>query len=114
MFVLCTPNKRICMVGNSTLRSPNGDPLYTADGIVCFSNMKTCTNGFKILRSYKGVEIPAKAVMCINKRTRCVLGDSIIHTNGPQVFVADGIICTDDKKICTNGHSRIISSTPLY
>ena len=34
MGVLCSPNKKMCAVGKTSLTS-NGQPLYVADGVVC-------------------------------------------------------------------------------
>ena len=50
-FVLCTKARRVCTVGEKTLKSGGVKPLYVLDGIVCTTNKKTCTNGYSVITS---------------------------------------------------------------
>ena len=67
MFVVCSPNKKMCTVGEHSMRS-TGKPLYISDGIVCPFNRKTCTNGFIYMRSSVPIEIVANSVLCTHNK----------------------------------------------
>lgn len=51
--VVCTQNKKMCIVGAHTIRTTGSKPLYIRDGVVCTPDRKTCTNGFNVMRSGK-------------------------------------------------------------
>lgn len=110
--VICTPNKKMCTVGNHTLRS--NTELFVQDGIVCSPNRKTCTNGYKVMKSSEPIEIVAAYVICTKNRKMCTVGNHTLRSFGSPLFVRDGIICTSNKKSCTNGFKMMHSSEELY
>ena len=113
MFVICSPNRKMCTVGEHTMRSI-GRPLYVSDGIVCSFNRKYCTNGFISLRSSEPIEIVANSVLCtVNKKT-CAIGKHKLTSNSSEpLYVEDGVVCTSNKKLCTNGFRYMGSNVPL-
>ncbi|MBQ8460101.1 hypothetical protein IJ541_08390 [bacterium] len=113
MFVICSPNKKMCTVGQHSMTSTN-KPLYTSDGIVCSFNRKTCTNGFTYMRSTTPIEIVANSVLCTKNKKICAIGKHKITSNSAEsLYIENGIVCTSNKKLCTNGFRYIRSNVPL-
>ncbi len=51
--VICSRNKKSCIVGNHRIKTNGHKPLYIKDGVVCAPNRRICTNGFSWMRSNK-------------------------------------------------------------
>ena len=113
MFVVCSPNKKMCTVGQHSMKS-TGEPLYTSDGIVCSFNRKTCTNGFIYMRSSAPIEILANSILCTKNKKTCAIGKHKITSNTLEpLYVDNGVVCTSNKKLCTNGFRYMHSNFPL-
>jgi len=54
--VICSRNKKRCMVGQHLIKTNGRRPLYIRDGIVCTPDRRNCTNGFSWMRSNKPIE----------------------------------------------------------